>query len=138
MSRGHGRVERLILAGVGAELVPLMEIARDAGYDIDKRSVQRSFKRAADSLCSQGLIGEQWVWLGGRFGDRQILCVRTPGPDIDEAAAEQRCEALYPKAKSVSQAEFVMAMIEQGRWVVCDALTGGRVDHHAAWLASPD
>jgi hypothetical protein len=45
MSRGHGKIERAIIDATDKEpgtLIPVLEIARDHGYDISKRATQHS------------------------------------------------------------------------------------------------
>lgn len=42
-------------------LIPLWEIARDNGYDINARNTQHSWRRAADNLEGQGQVQMHWV-----------------------------------------------------------------------------
>lgn len=128
-----------ILAAVGDELVPLMEIARGAGYDITKRATQQSFRRALEGLYGKvHEVGYQWVRYPGCVGGLEP-CVRRYSPDghdLDTTDAVRRIEALYPeRTRAVSEAEFMMEQIRSGRWTVCD--NGKPVDPHAQWLVSP-
>jgi hypothetical protein len=43
-------------------LIPLWEIARDHGYDPQKRNTQHSWRRAATNLEAQGEIEMLWLW----------------------------------------------------------------------------
>ncbi len=66
MSRGHGKIERIILDATTNglqvthwgvfQMLPLGFIARTAGYDATKLSVRQSFNRAARNLEEQGHI----------------------------------------------------------------------------------
>jgi hypothetical protein len=163
MTRGHGKVEQAIIEATEKEagvLIPLWEIARDAGYDPNARATQHSWRRAATNLEAQGEISMYWL-TPLPPPDREIVAVRNQVPcvgyaispdvggdwdDIDHAAA-LRCGELFndrvplyatQKAPTRPEAQFVLDMIEAGRWTVVDKLTGEPVDHHAAWLATQD
>jgi hypothetical protein len=156
MSGGHGKIERASLDATEKEpgtLIPVLEIARDHGYDISKRATQHSWRRAAHSLEARGEISERWVF--PRSSDREIVTLRNHmlcvGVAVDwrevQRAAAERCgellndyQPLYASQKTPTrtEAEFVLQMIETGRWTMADRRTGKPVDHHAAWLASED
>jgi hypothetical protein len=156
MSRGLGKIERAIIDATEKEpgtLIPVLEIARDHGYDISKRATQHSWRRAAHSLEARGEISERWVF--PRSSDREIVTLRNHmlcvGVAVDwrevQRAAAERCGELFNdyqplyashKTPTRTEAEFVLQMIETGRWTVADMRTGKPVDHHAAWLASED
>jgi hypothetical protein len=154
MSGGHGKLERAIIDATDKEpgtLIPVLEIARDHGYDISKRATRQSWHRAAHCLEAQGEIAGRWVF--PRSPDREVMTLRDHmlcvGTHVDRRevrkAAAERCGELInddrgrpasQKSLTLSEAEFVMRMIERGRWKVADRRTGKPVDHHAAWLAS--
>ena len=90
-----------------------------------------------------------------RSPDREIVTLRDHmlcvGVAVDwrevQRAAAERCGELFndyqprcasQKTPTRTEAEFVLQMIETGRWTVADRRTGKPVDHHAAWLASED
>jgi hypothetical protein len=59
MRGGHGKIERAIIDATEKEpgaLIPVLEIARDHGYDISKRATQHSWHRAAHCLEARGEI----------------------------------------------------------------------------------
>jgi hypothetical protein len=152
MSRGHGKIERAIIDATEKEpgaLIPVLEIARDHGYDISKRATQHSWHRAAHRLKARGEISERRVF--PRSPDREIVTLRDHmlcvGVAVDwrevQRAAAERCgdvQRLPAAARrpTRTEAEFVLQMIETGRWTVADRRSGKPVDHHAAWLASED
>lgn len=153
MSRGHRKIERAILEATEKEpgtLIPVLEIARDHGYDISKRATQHSWHRAAHRLKARGEISERRVF--PRSPDREIMTLRDHmlcvGVAVDwrevQRAAAERCGELFndcqplPEDPTRTEAEFVLQMIETGRWTVADRRSGKPVDHHAAWLASED
>lgn len=151
MSGGHGKIERAIIDATGKEpgaLIPVLEIARDYGYDISKRATQYSWLRAAHCLEARGEISERRVF--PRWPDREIVTLRDHmlcvGVAVDwrevQRAAAERCGELFKdyqarcagqKSPTRTEAEFVLRMIETGRWMVADRRTGKPVDHHAAW-----
>ena len=153
MSRGHGKIERAILDATEKEpgtLIPVLEIARLHGYDISKRATQHCWYRAAHCLQVRGEISERRVF--PRSPDREIVTLRDHmlcvGVAVDwrevERAAAERCGELFndhqplcasQKTPTPTEAEFVLQMIESGRWAVEDKRTGKQLDHHAAWLA---
>ena len=147
VSRGPGKVEQAILGAVAREpgvLIPLWEIAGAHGYDVTVRNAMHSWRRGAHNLAEQGLIEEHWVWPSG-YANTQMMCVSTPDcdADVDDDAVRQRCGEVASSRNAKRQAarteaEFVLNMIERGRWMVVDGSTGKPVDYHAAWLASRD
>jgi hypothetical protein len=156
MSKAHGKIERAILAATEKEpgaLIPVLEIARDHGYDITKRATQHAWHRAAHCLQARGEISERPVF--PRSPDREVVTLRDHmlcvGVAVDWhevlLAAAERCGEVFnvyqplrasQKTPMRSEAEFVLQMIETGRWTVADRRTGKPVDHHATWLASDD
>jgi hypothetical protein len=157
MSRGHGKIEQAIMDATEKEtgvLIPLWEIARDHGYDPNKRNTQHSWRRAATNLEAQGEIEMLWLWPWSPDRDivpvrNQVPCVGVVTGDREEAekAAKLRCGDLFNdwqpqyvtrKAAARPEAQFVLDMIDTGRWTMADRRTGKPVDHHAAWLASQD
>ncbi len=156
MTRGRGKIERAIIDSAEKEpgtLIPVLEIARDHGYGISKRATQHSWHRAAHCLEARGEIYERRVF--PRSPDREIATLRDHmlcvGVAVDwrevQRAAAEHCGELFneyrsrcasQKTPTPTEAEFVLRMIETGRWTVADSRTGKPVDHHAAWLASED
>jgi hypothetical protein len=97
VSRGHGAVERAILANVNHvdSLLPLVFIARVAGYDPARQSVRHSFGRAARRLQARGLIDLYTVdvatatGLHGPTNYRAVLCACRPGLTAPDGHAAQ-------------------------------------------------
>jgi hypothetical protein len=156
MGRGPGKIEQAIIDATTKEegaLIPLWEIARDAGYDINAHATQHSWRRAAANLEAQGQVQMEWLWPFSP--DREIVAVRNSVPCVGYAvgggsdeirtAAKLRAgemfsdhQPLYASQKPLPRpkAQFVLDMIETGRWTVADRRTGKPVDHHSAWLES--
>jgi hypothetical protein len=143
MSRGPGKIEQAIIDAVAREpgaLIPVWEIAAEHGYDVTVRNAMHSWRRGAHNLAAQGLIEEHWVWPSG-YANTQMMCVSTPDcdADVDDDAVRQRCGEVASsrnakRQASRTEAQFVLDMLDTGRWTVADRKTGKLVDHHAAWL----
>ena len=84
MSRGHGRVQEVILEATRrGGVYPVLHVAKESGLDITRLAVRQSFTRAAGTLADEGLVT---LWhitvptmhneLTGEYtGQRDITCV---------------------------------------------------------------
>jgi hypothetical protein len=128
MSRGHGEVQRTILAAVHRfdSLQPLVSIAKMGGYDPAELAVRQSFRRAARRLRDAGQVdlytvrAPTAVGLGGPTNRRRLLCACRPGLTVwraDGVAARAMAARAYgiPDGSPVGEALPLLAALRPER-----------------------